>query len=122
MDLTDNKIIKVAIDEIGDIHRMITCLTRKGDLLDVAGATTLLYCSKCRRHSFKKYTSKYFHNNCDEKTTLWASDLVLKQLLNLVGVSVGNTDADIASAVLPYGNMLIQHSELRKEIILVMKP
>ncbi|CAF2138397.1 unnamed protein product, partial [Rotaria magnacalcarata] len=58
----------------------------------------------------------------DEKTTLWASDLVLKQLLNLVRVSVGNTDTDIASAVLPYDNMLIQYSELRKEIILVMKP
>ncbi|CAF1021542.1 unnamed protein product [Rotaria magnacalcarata] len=95
MDLTDNKIIKVAIDEIGDIQRMIRCLTCKGDLVDVAG---------------------------DEKTTLWASDLVLEQLLNLVGVSIDDTDTDIASAVLSYGNMLIQYSELCKEIILVMKP
>ncbi|CAF2077970.1 unnamed protein product [Rotaria magnacalcarata] len=106
MDLTDNKIIKVAIDEIGDIQRMIRCLTCKGDLVDVVGATTLVYCSKCR----------------DEKTTLWASDLVLEQLLNLVGVSIDDTDTDIASAVLSYGNMLIQYSELCKEIILVMKP
>ncbi|CAF4084874.1 unnamed protein product, partial [Rotaria magnacalcarata] len=58
----------------------------------------------------------------DEKTTLWASDLVLEQLLNLVGVSIDDTDTDIASAVLSYGNMLIQYSELCKEIILVMKP
>ncbi|CAF4998501.1 unnamed protein product, partial [Rotaria magnacalcarata] len=75
MDLTDNKIIKVAIDEIGDIQRMIRCLTCKGDLVDVVG---------------------------DEKTTLWASDLVLEQLLNLVGVSIDDTDTDIASAVLSY--------------------
>ncbi|CAF4274980.1 unnamed protein product, partial [Rotaria magnacalcarata] len=58
----------------------------------------------------------------DEKTTLWASDLVLEQLLNLVGVSIDDTDTDIASVVLSYGNMLIQYSELCKEIILVMKP
>ncbi|CAF4237819.1 unnamed protein product [Rotaria magnacalcarata] len=60
MDLTDNKIIKVAIDEIGDIQRMIRCLTCKGDLVDVAGATTLVYCSKCRRHSFKKIYVEIF--------------------------------------------------------------
>ncbi|CAM4835408.1 unnamed protein product [Rotaria magnacalcarata] len=58
MDLTDNKIIKITIDQVGDIHRMITCLTCKGDLVDVASATTLVYCSKCRRHSFKKNTRR----------------------------------------------------------------
>ncbi|CAF3475451.1 unnamed protein product [Rotaria socialis] len=125
LDLNDNKTITTRIDEITDIHRMTACVTCKGDLVDVMGTTTLVYCGKCHRHSLKKNLSRNISTTIViqiEKHTLRASDLVLNELLTLVGASVDDTDTDIAAAVLSYGNIFIQYSELRKQILLVMKP
>lgn len=54
LDLSDKKIVISSIEEVGMIIRSTGCSTCKGDLTDVMGVDTLVYCSKCKRHSLKK--------------------------------------------------------------------
>ncbi|CAF1321666.1 unnamed protein product [Rotaria sordida] len=122
IDLTDHKTITTTIGETRNIQRTHACLTCKDDLVDVIGTSNLAYCSKYHRHSFKKNIRRNISTTFvvpigEEKYTLWPSDLVLDQLLTLVGVSAASTDTDIALTVLSYGNISIQYSELRKEIL-----
>ncbi|CAF1401513.1 unnamed protein product [Rotaria sordida] len=126
MNLNDRKTIITTIQEVGEIQRIYNCSTCQGNLNEVTSAAALLFCEKCHRHVLKANVTLHIATTIvlkknEENIILFVSDQILYQLLDIIGVTINMSNTDIAIAMMSSTNLVFDYSELRKELLQIIK-